>query len=290
MRADVVLVGGTGRSGSTVVGHLLDHHRDFTLSRPMEVRFIAGNDGFADALHIAQRKPGSAKALAAATLATDRLLHRWYMRAPDVGLHTSVSQQQIKQWADLYLETFPTDPQRATVELTNAILGAIAETLDAQRLVDTTPANSRKADRLEAILPQAKVITVLRDGRDVAASFTQQTFGPDDVFVALEQWEQRMRKCHRAALAAAPNRVLFIELRDLVERRRSQTLSEILTFLGVEDDPQMQAWFEEHMNPAHAHLGRWRADFDAEICRRIDAQYADIVERLTAEGVRIPSE
>ena len=27
----MVLVGGTGRSGSTIVGHLLDHHPDLTL-------------------------------------------------------------------------------------------------------------------------------------------------------------------------------------------------------------------------------------------------------------------
>lgn len=286
----MVLVGGTGRSGSTIVGHLLDHHRDFTLSRPMEVRFIAGNDGFADALHTARRKPGSAKAKAAAMLAVDRLLHRWYLRAPEVGLHTSVSRERIEQLADAYLTAFETDPQQATVELTDAILSAIAVNLSAGRLVDTTPANSRKPDRLEVILPEAKVITVLRDGRDVAASFTQQDFGPDDVFVALEQWEQRMRKCHRAALAAQPNRVHFLELRDLVERRRSQTLSELLEFLGAQDDPDMQVWFEANMKPAQAHLGRWRADFDAETCRRIDAQYADIVARLAAEGVRIPSE
>ena len=48
-----VLVGGTGRSGSTIVGHLLDHHPALTLTRPMEVRFIAGTDGLADALAIA---------------------------------------------------------------------------------------------------------------------------------------------------------------------------------------------------------------------------------------------
>ena len=69
-----ILVGGTGRSGSTIVGHLLDHHPELTLTRPMEVRFITGNDGLADALAIAQRKPGSPKAAAAAELAVNRLV------------------------------------------------------------------------------------------------------------------------------------------------------------------------------------------------------------------------
>ena len=51
-----VLVGGTGRSGSTIVGHLLDHHPDLTLTRPMEVRFIAGHQGLSDALAKALRR------------------------------------------------------------------------------------------------------------------------------------------------------------------------------------------------------------------------------------------
>lgn len=58
-RARPILVGGTGRSGSTIVGHLLDHHPALTLSRPMEVRFIAGNDGLADALAAGTKDPGS---------------------------------------------------------------------------------------------------------------------------------------------------------------------------------------------------------------------------------------
>ena len=90
-----VLVGGTGRSGSTIVGDLLDHHPDLTLTRPMEVRFIAGNDGLADALAVGLRKPGSPKSLAAAELAADRLLNRWFERTPDVGLHTSMSREDV---------------------------------------------------------------------------------------------------------------------------------------------------------------------------------------------------
>jgi len=53
-----VFVGGTGRSGSTIVGDLLDHHPEITLTRPMEVRFITGNNGIADALGKAGKPSG----------------------------------------------------------------------------------------------------------------------------------------------------------------------------------------------------------------------------------------
>jgi hypothetical protein len=284
----LVLVGGTGRSGSTIVGHLLDHHPDLTLTRPMEVRFIAGNDGLADALAVALRRPGSPKAEAAAELAVDRLLNRWYQRAPEVGLHQSVPREEVERWAHEYLVQMAAQPREATRRLSDRILGRIADRLDATRLVDTTPANARKADRLEPIYPESAVIVVTRDGRDVAASFVSQDFGPDDVFEALTQWEQRMLRTHAAVAACRPGRVLVIELMDLVTRDRQGTLALICGHLDVPVDAAMVDWFDANVTADGAHPGRWRRDFDEETARRIDEAYAEAAERLRAAGVDVP--
>jgi len=249
----------------------------------MEVRFIAGNHGVADALAIATR---GGEGEQAAALAVDRIRHRWYRRAPDVGLHTSISESDITAWTDDYLLEFRADPLQATRALTRRIMGAIATKLGATRLVDTTPANARKANRLFPIYPEASVIVVLRDGRDVAASFVSQSFGPDDVFEALAQWEQRMLRSHCAIQGS--DRVHVIELTDLVERERDATLVALLSFLGVSDDANMRAWFDANVRPEQAHDGRWRTQFDAATTKRIDATYGDIVDRLVAQGVRIP--
>lgn len=283
-----VLVGGTGRSGSTIVGDLLDHHPALTMTRPMEVRFIAGNDGLADALAVATRKPGSPKAQAAAELAVDRLLTRWFERTPEVGLHQSVAREEIERWAHEYLVQFPDDALTASRTLTTRIMGRIAERLDAERLVDTTPANARKADRLEPIYPDSAVVVVTRDGRDVSASFVSQSFGPDDVFVALEQWEQRMRRTHAAVAASRPGRVLTFPLVNLVVTDRAGTLERLCAHLDVPVDAGMVAWFDANVTAESMHPGRWRRDFDEATCARIDAVYAEAVERLAAEGVDIP--
>ena len=284
-----VLVGGTGRSGSTIVGHLLDHHPELTLTRPMEVRFIAGNDGLADALAIALRRPGSPAARAAAELAVARLGSRWFERAPDVGLHTSVSLAELDAWTQEYLAYVDDDPLGATRTLTHRIMDRIADTLGASRLVDTTPANARKADRLEPIYPESSVVVVTRDGRDVAASFVSQPFGPDDVFVALDQWEQRMLRSHRAVAACRPGRVLQIELMDLVVTAREETLQRLCGFVGVPVDPGMVAWFDTSVTAEGMHPGRWRRDFDDATCARIDASYAAICDTLAAAGVAPPA-
>jgi hypothetical protein len=284
-----VLVGGTGRSGSTIVGHLLDNHPDLTLTRPMEVRFIAGHQGLADALAKEIRKPGSPEAAAAAQLAVDRLLNRWFYRAEHVGLHESMAKAEVEAWSGEYLATFGSDPVVATRVLTDRIMGRIAARLHATRLVDTTPANARKADRLEPIYPESKVVMVTRDGRDVSASFVSQTFGPDDVFEALDQWETRMLASHRAAERSRTDRILSFELMDLVVRDREATLARLCEFIGVPVDAGMVAWFDENVTSDGMHPGRWRRDFDDPTCVRIDEHYAAACERLRGAGVAIPT-
>ena len=284
-----VLVGGTGRSGSTIVGHLLDHHPDLTLTRPMEVRFIAGTSGLADALAVSLRSPGSDKARAAAELAVDRLLDRWFYRAEHVGLHESMSKDDVEGWASDYLREFDDDPTTASRRLSDRILERIGLRLGAARLVDTTPANARKADRLEPIYPESKVVMVTRDGRDVSASFVNQTFGPDDVFDALAQWERRMLASDKAARASRPDRILQIQLVDLVVRRRDETLALLCDFLQVPLDSGMRAWFDENVTSDGMHPGRWRRDFDEQTCERIDQHYSAACDRLMAAGIAIPA-
>jgi hypothetical protein len=283
-----VLIGGTGRSGSTIVGHILDHHPDLTLTRPMEVRFITGNDGLADALAIAKKKPGSAKASAAAQLAVSRILERWFERAENVGLHTSMSKQELTDLCDGYLRSFSDDPLAASSNLTRSIMAKVAASVGADRWVDTTPANARKADRVEAIYPESVVIVVHRDGRDVAASFVHQNFGPDDVFEALDQWEQRMLRIHKAVERSRPDRVVEVDLVDLVINARIPTLERICRGIDVPLAPTMVEWFNANVTEQAAHGGRWRRDFDATTCDRLDQAYADACQRLMQVGVRIP--
>jgi hypothetical protein len=199
-----------------------------------------------------------------------------------------MSREDAERWAHEYLVAFPVEPLEATRTLTTRIMGRIAEKLGASRLVDTTPANARKADRLEPIYPESTVVVVTRDGRDVAASFVSQPFGPDDVFEALDQWEQRMLRTHTAAVACRPGRVVTIELMDLVVNDRAGTLDRLCRAVGVPVDADMVEWFDANVTAGGAHPGRWRSDFDAETCARIDERYALAVERLTAQGVDIP--
>jgi hypothetical protein len=284
-----VLVGGTGRSGSTIVGHLLDHHPQLALTRPMEVRFLAGRFGLADALAASlSGRDVNGVDETPAVLAVQRIMDRWYARAPDVGLHTSIDREDLATMLDEYLAGMPADPLQATRRLARAVMERVSGA--EVRWVDTTPANARQADRMLMIYPHARVISVVRDGRDVAASFLQQSFGPDDVFEALRQWEQRMMRIHRATVAAPEGTVLRIELMELVVRERRGSISQLCEFLDIDEDPAMLEWFDSAVLASSAHPGRWRTQFDASTTRAIDRAYGKAVKRLESAGVSVPEE
>jgi len=280
-----VFVGGTGRSGSTIVGELLDHHPGITLTRPMEVRFITGNNGIADAL----AKAGKPAGYKAAELAVERIRDRWFYRAENVGLHTSMSEEFVTQATSAYLGHFENDPQQSTRELVYSIMEKVASGCNAQRWCDTTPANVRKAHLIAPIYPDYKVIEVVRDGRDVAASFVHQDFGPSDVFEALSQWEQRTIKSEEAIKKCEPGVVLRLELQDLVVTARDQSLKVILEHCELEDSAEMRDWFNAHVTAEGAHAGRWRRDFGESTCEAIDEVYAESCERLRQLGIAIPA-
>ena len=279
-----VFVGGTGRSGSTIVGDLLDHHPAITVTIPMEVRFITGNNGIADAL----AKAGKPAGLKAAELAVDRIHNRWFFRTENVGLHTSMSREFVTETTDRYLAHFENSPQHASQVLVYSIMEKIALGCDAERWVDTTPANARKANLITPIYPQHKVIVMVRDGRDVAASFVHQDFGPSDVFEAVALWEKRMIKSDHAVKRCAAGVVLTLDLQDLVVTERDASLDLILEHCELDDSLEMRDWFNARVTPDGAHAGRWRRDFDDSTCAVIDKVYSDSCERLRELGISIP--
>ena len=279
-----VFVGGTGRSGSTIVGDLLDHHPAITVTIPMEVRFITGNNGIADAL----AKAGKPAGLKAAELAVDRIHKRWFFRTENVGLHTSMSREFVTETTDRYLAHFENSPQHASQVLVYSIMEKVALGCDAERWVDTTPANARKANLITPIYPQHKVIVMVRDGRDVAASFVHQDFGPSDVFEAVALWEKRMIKSDHAVKRCAAGVVLTLDLQDLVVTERDASLDLILEHCELDDSLEMRDWFNARVTPDGAHAGRWRRDFDDSTCAVIDKVYSDSCDRLRELGISIP--
>ena len=71
-------------------------------------------------------------------------------------------------------------------------------------------------------------------------------------------------------------------------RDRDGTLSRLLEFLGLADDPGMRDWFDENVTPSRGHVGRWRRDVPTAEQERIDARYLEVLAELDAREVPHP--
>jgi sulfotransferase family protein len=66
------------------------------------------------------------------------------------------------------------------------------------RLVERTPDHVHHLDLIGAVYPDARVVNVVRDGRDVARSLVAQRWGPSRIDEAAEEWRSAVRAARQA--------------------------------------------------------------------------------------------
>ena len=287
-----VFVGGTGRSGTTIAGRLLGTHAQLRTTNPRELRFIASAGGVAEAYATATGSPPSGRSVTPEQV-VDTMWNHWYERVKPSGavsgLRRKLTREEMTVVCDRYVAEFPADPFAASRRFAETIVSTRTKKDPSLRWVDTTPANARAADRVLALFPDGVVIHMMRDGRDVAASFVSKHFGPTEVFAGLDAWRDRMVEAWRAEQACPPGSVVRIDLHDLAVAQREETLVRMLAALGLEPTRRTRRWFDKKVLPQQAHVGRWRRDYDDKTARRIDERYARIIAELDAMGVPHPA-
>jgi hypothetical protein len=88
-----------------------------------------------------------------------------------------------------------------------------------------------------SIFPNARFVHLLRDGRDVVASFIEKD-GIDTIDEAIYRWGQSIKRVRKAQKKIASNRFLEIRYEDLVTKPEEE-LRRISTFLNIEYTSRM---------------------------------------------------
>ncbi len=105
------------------------------------------------------------------------------------------------------------------------------------RIGDKTPAYGRWMERIEAVLPEARFIHVIRDGRDVALSLRQQWFAPSQEMSGLARhWADEVRAIE--AVGSRCRHVRVVRFEELVRDPRT-TLQGLCAWLSLPYDAAM---------------------------------------------------
>jgi hypothetical protein len=114
----------------------------------------------------------------------------------------------------------------------DAVFGGLASSLDpdARYVLERSPNHAERLDLVAQLYPDARVVHIIRDGRDVARSLVAQNWGPDDLRAAARRWRRAVETARRAGPAFA----VYAEVRyeDLLgDPRRIYT--DLLAKLGL---------------------------------------------------------
>lgn len=275
-----VFVGGTGRSGTHIVGELLGSHPAYEVI-PIEVRFIVGPGGLCDLVE--GRKPFD--------VFESKVLGPWFHRelvnGQVRGLHKILDLAELVLALDALRRELSGNPRAAGRRFVHRLLDPIAAAGNAIGWVEHTPPNVLAAPCIARLFPAMKLIHSTRDGRDVACSVAPLGWGPDDIIEGLDWWADGLERGLAATAALPADRVHVVRLEALARDDRDLEYARLLAFLGLDDDPAMRAFFESRLTPADAHIGRWVDDVPADRRQEFEAHHRALTDGMRARGVAV---
>ena len=297
-----VFVGGTGRSGTTVVGDLLGLHQDIRTSVPIEIKFLANKSGLLQ-LVFGRDTPDIEKKIALLDLRSrlrrykrkrekfkkiqaeflDRIWNTWWdIDAPPPhgrGLQSGITKQQLEKLLATLIFELRINRVWAARRFMRNFISSQAAHRGQKYWVETTPLNIAQGQRILKIFPNALFINMVRDPRDVIASLLTKNWGPTTPLEGIEWIQKRLIDAHHALRTIPAKQQITIALEDLAINKREQSYQSLLTFLGLQDDPAMRAFFETELTPQAATSGRWKSEIASP---EFLSAYAELEKRLAA--------
>ncbi len=213
LRKPPVFLLGSQRSGTTMLRLMLNNHPSFAI--PHESAFIT----------IYYRKLQKYGDLGQVDNAR-RLLE-------DVSRHPLVKRGKLVTDPDAILSY----PIRDYSGFVDAIFRAYADSLGKARWGDKTPFYTPDIDILRLVFPDAKIIHLVRDGRDVVVSQKSIEWMSSNLPKLIQDWRWKTTIAHKVG-AVLKDDYLEIRYEDLV-RHPEENLRRICNFLDEPYDPTM---------------------------------------------------
>jgi len=266
--ADPVFVGGTGRSGTTITGALVRSHPryagvSFEIKLHALTRFVTrGNRPLSWLQDIAHSRYESA-------------------------LHRQMDAESFQSLLDDYTANHTDDPVGSARHLTEGIMDRIAASQGKPSWVEMTPYNALCGSWLHKMFPDMRLVHMLRDGRDVAASVSA-TWGQMSVEEALHWWTNRTAKAFADSRRLPDGVIHVVNFESLARYSRERTYGELLDFLGIDDHPAMRGFFERSLTADRANIGRWKRGRSKAKQGTLTKMYRESLTELRDNGMPVP--
>jgi hypothetical protein len=291
-----IFSGGTGRSGTTIVGKLLGKHSKVKCGKPYEIKFLTDVFSLTDVAYGMRSFPSGEISKktelylklfphksykARLQKFSERALDNWFERTnrlgQNSGLHLGISRKKLKSLLEKLSDNAPHDLERAAQEFFYEFVNSQKQYKGEANWMDTSPPNIMHSASISRLLPEAKFIEMKRNPLDTIASVVREPWGPSDIDGAMAWWLRRTEIADESLSKIAEDKRLSLRLEDLIIHDRENSYQALLTFLALEDEPLMRAYFDNEMLAEKLHENRWKRDFENP--SEIEARFTQLSER-----------
>ena len=305
MKPQPIFIGGTGRSGTTILGDLLGSDPRIRLSKPTEIKFLSNHAGLLDVAFGLENAPfvHQSKFVFTRSLYLRRLkliekkkkrfsvfeeylFERWWnisTRPPYVyGLKSGISEERMLKLLSNLKKRHVKNSLSSCRKFFYEFVVAQDDAADELFWVETTPMNIASASRIRTLIPNARFINMVRDPRDVIASLMKMHWGPEDPMSGL-QWVEKRLLAGSSELKKLPNETyLTISLESFSNKDRDETFAKLFNWIGIEPSQPTVDFLNTVITGEKTSAGRWRTEIDSPEFR---VGFKAMCQRLEAAGV-----
>ena len=319
----IILIGGTGRSGTSIVKEILARHPE-AASLPFEYRFITDPDGVVDfysgytsvwSPYLADRKLQRFRHFLT-NLSRESLHHRflgWLLRwwnpdgktlsprayhgwnlnrhLPNWDRHVEDLMSKLVefsfpacwvgttsyQWRPQVLYAGPKTKSWLASVLGDFIRAAIDDLLDntgKRFFVEDNTWNVLFAKEILELLPEAKIIHVLRDPRDVIASFSHQRWSPQDKKKGAYWYRDMILHWFEVRSSLPTGSYVELELENLVDNPET-VIQDVCHFTDLSFSRDLLK-----VDLSHSNKGRWKQEYTKEEKEEVHAILSPLITEL----------
>lgn len=229
------IVVGSPRSGTTLLRLMLDAHSELAI--PPETGFLM----------LGQRLPGK----------DDVLRRNFYDAIVNYA-------EPLPSWCDFemskedFWSALTAVPEFTVSDGYRAFYGLYARQHGKARWGDKTPIYCKYLNTIRRLLPEARFIHIIRDGRDAALSLRQMWFSPGwEIETQASYW----RDCVVSARRSGLGRPDYMEVRyeELILNTR-ETLKQVCDYINLTFEDSMLNYYEQAPERLKEHKGRSLSD------------------------------
>jgi hypothetical protein len=175
-------------------------------------------------------------------------------------------------------------------DLCDAVFCGLVRSLDpaATKVIERTPDHVRHLDLIGEVYPDAHIVHIVRDGRDVVRSLLSHDWGPDEPRHAAEEW----RTAIESARTAAANNANYREVRyeDLLADPRG-VLAPLFASVGLAADEAViadalaEGGVSYNIDPASPRVeaSKWLTELSDDVLRSVEDVAGPLLSELGYE-------